>query len=173
MALGTVYSDVATLQQDPNSRSITSLQKAGSVGGKTRFIQASYSFDASAAAADDIIRICKLNPGDVVLPAQSKLYFPAQGTGDSVVLDIGHNDPGGTADPDAYADGLEVAAGGFIELDAGGTLASGMISPYFVIGNAGDWTTSDECWLEAKIVTYTGVPATDGTIYFYIAVTSE
>lgn len=163
MALGTVYSDVATLQLDPSSRNASSRLKATNVGAGLKIVKASYAIDASELAADDIINVCELPKGARVIPELSSIYIPDSSSGSgTLVVDVGDNDT--TPDQDRYSDGLTLSAGGFFAFTAGGTVASASTSTYLVEGN--------NTYLQVKIITATSID-TDVTAQFTVVYTVE
>lgn len=163
MALGTVYTDVATYQNDPDTRQYGSVLKASEVGGKLRVVKATYALDASEAAATDIIRIAKLKKGATIIPELCKIYIPDSSSGGgSLVVSVGDNDT--TADADRYSDALDISAGGFFDFTAGGTVAAASLDPYQITG--------DDTWLELVLDTVTSID-TDVSIVFTIVYSDE
>jgi hypothetical protein len=145
--MATVYSDLATIQNAPHVGD--SMNIAAKEGGKIRVVIASY--EAAALAANDIINICKLRKGDIVLP-QSLVMHDDLGTG--TTMDIGDNDSAG-ADADRYVDGIDTAAAASVAFF--NQVAEIDKIPYVI---------QNDCWLQA---TNLGAAAT-GTIDFYILI---
>ena len=165
MALGTVYTNVGTYQNDPTSRLASSRLKATEVYGKLRLVTATYALDASEAAATDVIRICKLKKGSSVIPQLSSIYIPDTSSGSgTLVVSVGDNDT--TADADRYADALDVSAGGFFDFSASGTVPVAAADVHQIEGD------DDDIWLEVTLDTVTSID-TDVTITFTIVVSDE
>jgi len=101
--------------------------------GKLRVIKTSYTLLASEAATE-VLDISELLPGDIIDEEQSWIYLPNPGT--ALTVDIGDDDDSTTADPDRYSDGLDVKAGGYFKLSAGGTVAAQAATPYAIAQKA-------------------------------------
>jgi len=96
-----VYSDIGTVENVPTPQ--TPLV-AAKYHGKVRVVQAIY--EAAALDIDDVINICKLRIGDIVL-MNSFVMFDNLGTG--CTLDIGDDDDTVLVDVDRYADAIDTA----------------------------------------------------------------
>lgn len=142
-----VYSDIGTIQNAPHVGD--AYNSASKEGGKIRTVLASY--EADGLAADDVIGVCKLRKGDIVLPT-SFVMFDDLGTG--TTLDIGDDD-GGTGDPDRYTDGLDTAS----------AAAVAFLNDIGIIDKI-PYVIQNDCWLTA---TNLGAAAT-GTIRFFVQI---
>lgn len=137
--MATRNSDLAAKEADPKlGNRAQGLNKSAVV----LFADALYTMLGTEAAADKI-RICKLPPRAKVDPTLSTVV--GDGIATTATLDVGDDDDtgvGATADPDRYADGLDVAAAGIDKFDS--IAAAARLTPY---------VTSKECWLEATFAT--------------------
>lgn len=114
--------DIAAIEANPTPDTIPAF---ASSRGKLRGIKAKYTLLGSEVATDRLF-LCRLYRGDIVNLAQTNIF--AQNPGTQLVFDIGDDDA--TADPDRYADGVDVSAGGLFNLYAGGTEAAAAIDFY-------------------------------------------
>lgn len=95
-----------------SNRANTSRLPSANVGsGQPEWAVFSHTLTGSEAA-DDILRLCILPAGCIPLPLLSKVYSADPGT--TLTLDVG------TADnPDGFADGIVLSAGGTIGFESG------------------------------------------------------
>lgn len=113
----------------------------------------------SGAAANDLVNLIPLNPGQFIVP--HLCWIECDNPGTTLTLDIGDTDDTTAADPDRYVDGLNVAAGGgFAWTGADGVHT---LTPY---------TIQKECVLQAKLATAATL-TTGADFTFWIAVASN
>jgi len=105
--------------------------------GQKSFVRAAYTI-VSGDAAGDVIRLVQVPGGVELIPHESKTNTDGLGTG--VTVDVGDTDDTVAADPDRYADGLDVAASGGDIFDANAVSAS--LTPF---------VTSKLCWIQATL----------------------
>lgn len=98
-------------------------------GAKLRYIKATYQIPASSGTqpvTTDIIQLCKLPPGAVLDPSLSTVWNQLVHT--ACNLDIGCD--GATADPDRYADGIDVKGANALVSFASTAVAAAQLTPY-------------------------------------------
>jgi hypothetical protein len=105
-------------------------------------------------AANDLVNIAKIPARCRPIPELSHVI--GDGIATTATLDVGDTDDTDAADPDRYADGLNVAAAGTDQFSGG--VAS--LTPY---------TTQKECWLQGKFATM-NTPVAGKKLTFKIAV---
>ncbi len=99
------------------------LLTANVVSGGIEVLTATYTTTTGVdEAATDIIKICKLPIGSIVIPALSSV-FSAVDLGTSIIIDIGY-----AGNPDAFADGINISAVGLVNF-CSGTAPSAAIAP--------------------------------------------
>lgn len=110
----------------------------------------------SGTAANDLINLIDLHPGQMLLP--QLCWIECDNPGTTLTLDIGDTDDTVAADPDRYVDGVVVSAGGgFAWTGADGVHT---MTPYVI---------QKKCVLQAKVATASSL-TTGADILFYIAV---
>ena len=152
--MATKNSDLAALQETPNIGSRAQGLKAS---GIILIATATYTM-LGTEAQNDLINICRLPPRAMVDPTLSSVV--SNGIATTATLDVGDDDDegvGAAADPDRYADGLDVAAAGVDQFDA--IAAAARLTPY---------VTSKACWLQGKFATLV-TPVADKLLVFRIA----
>jgi hypothetical protein len=102
--------------------------------------------------ANDVINLIRLPDGARVLPQLSKVITTEDPNDGAFVVDIGD-----AADPDRYADGLDLAAVGLDDFLAPVTTVDGLLNPIDV-KNTGVAAT-DTSLIQMKIITEAGVMA--------------
>jgi hypothetical protein len=116
-----------------------------------------YTMDGDEAAAD-IVRLFKAPQGVQIYSHLSRVYSDAIAT--TATLDIGDTDDAGVgeaADPDRWADGLDVAAAGWDLLSANSSAAQ--ITPYYL---------GEDAWIECLFKTLV-TPVAAKKLVFWIA----
>lgn len=143
--MATLYTDVANVQNAPHVGD--ALNKASMAYGKVRVVQALIVL--AAAAIGDLINVCKLRRGDVVIPDSQ---FMNAALGASTTLQLGDTDPAG-ADDDRYIPAASTAAAATVKVG------------HAAIANLPFEVTGD-CWLQAKV----GGAAATGRVVFTILI---
>ena len=133
--MSTKLTDLALKQTTPTGKNLSRFALNGGKGRKSR---PTFTL-VGDEIADDVIRIQRLQRGDVVDISKADIFVQNPGT--QLIIDIGDDDPAG-ADPDRYCDGLDVSAGGWFSLKQGGTEVAHATVPYVV---------QNECWLTATV----------------------
>lgn len=134
--MATFYSDIAAKQLANKSSDPIDPLDMGSGNGP---IVANFTIP-SGAAANDVIRLVQVPSGSRVLVDQSNVV--SQGAGTTCTVDVGDDDDTVAADPDRYADGMDVAAAGEDKFSS--TAAAARLTPY---------TTGKKCWITATLAT--------------------
>jgi hypothetical protein len=96
--------------------------------GVLLFLTATYTM-VGTEAANDLINIGTLKQGSIIDPSHCTVVSDAIAT--TATIDVGDNDVAGVgaaADPDRYADGLDVAAAGVDRFDS--IAAAARLTPY-------------------------------------------
>lgn len=150
----TTKTDLGTLQDSPNIGARAQGLKAS---GIILIATSTYTM-LGTEAANDLVYICRLPPRAMVDPTLSSVV--SEGIATTATLDIGDDDDegvGAVADPDRYADGLDIAAAGVDLFSA--IAAAARLTPY---------VTSKACWLQAKFATLV-TPVADKKLVFRVA----
>jgi hypothetical protein len=137
---GPYYTDQAALQNDPQ---IGNRAQGLKITGIVLFATTIYTMLGTEAAAEKV-RLFKLPPRAMVDPTLSSVVSNGV-AGVACTVDIGDDDDegvGAAADPDRYADGLDVAAAGIDQFSS--IAAAARLTPY---------VTSKECWCELTFAT--------------------
>lgn len=130
--MATFNSDVAAKQIDPHlGNRMDPMRTAANVIHAEALVVI-----PSGAAAADVFRLIKLPSRAQIIPHLSKIE--AENPGTLLTLDVGDDDP--TADPDRYADGVAVSAGGSFDFTGGAAART----PY---------TLKGESWITATFAT--------------------
>lgn len=130
--------------------------------GDIAYIERKYTLLGTEAATEKI-RICRNYPELNLLPDLSSVF--AQNPGTALILDIGDD-----ADPDKYADGLDISAGGFFNFTDSGTDPVQLLTPVITSDDADDGQGD---WIYATVDTATSLTADQEIrIRLYFAVNS-
>lgn len=135
----TTKTDQATLQADPV---IGSRAQGLKISGLLLIATSTYTM-LGTEAANDLVNVVKLPMRAMVDPSLSSVV--SDGIATTATLDIGDDDVlgvGAAADPDRYADGLDVAAAGIDVFSS--IAAAARLTPY-VLGS--------EAWIVCKFAT--------------------
>lgn len=125
-------------------------------GGQLHIAHAKITLPSGVADADTF-GLVSLPPGSKVIPHLSKVQCSAD-PGTTLVLDIGTSD-----NPDAFADGIALSAGGAIAFDSGSTVTAQAVTPAKL---------TDETLIYATVPTSGASTVTAGvTLTFFIAYT--
>lgn len=138
------------------------LQPADGEGMGVRMVRRSWAIP-SGAAATETVALCRLNPGEYIVPGSSYLICDNPGT--TLTIDIGDNDTAdGTiaADPDRWADGIVASAGGGFSFASAPGVAT--LAPTEVV--------DDDVVVNAKLATAASL-TTGADLVFYIAIASN
>lgn len=142
--MGTVYSDIATIENSPTP---STLMDHGQVRGKVRHVSATY--ECASLATASVINICRLYKGDRVLLSS---FIISDDLGSGNTLAVGDTDSVTAADPDRYLEATAAASAVVIQFnDATACIDK---TPYEI---------QEDCWL-----TCTVVDECTGTIQFEI-----
>lgn len=108
--------------EKPTRANPARLTTANIAGGELNLVVIQYPLAGTEAAAD-VINLCILPKGAVPVPGLSRVVC-SQDPGTTLTLDVGTVDAT-TGDPDGWADGIVLSAGGIVEFAsvAGTTLA--------------------------------------------------
>lgn len=101
---------------------ISSQAEASNLTGKLPLVETISYLLATTEAANDTIQLFDLPAGCVIIPQLSSVTCADPGT--TLTLDIGD-----ATDPDRYADGIVLSAGGNVNF-ASGTLPAAVVTPY-------------------------------------------
>lgn len=145
--MATTYTVTAQSQLDAATAGKDRVKDGSTVGGSLLHAGVQIILPASYTAAD-IVGLVQLPGGSTVIPELCVIYCEDPGT--AFIIDIGDDDPGGTADPNRYCDTLDLSAGGEFKFNAGSVQSAAAISPYSLIRQA---------WINAVIDTATTLTA--------------
>jgi len=149
--MGTVYSDIATIENAPTP---ATLMAPNICRGKVRVVAGYYT--AAALASGSVIRLCRLYVGDVVLFGGSWIGSE-DNLGSGVTVKVGDDDDTVAADDDRYLEATALATAAIIQFNDPTACLSKR--PYVV---------QKECWLIA-----TTADAATGDIRFEVQIANN
>ncbi|MEI6278304.1 MAG: hypothetical protein WCQ16_02830 [Verrucomicrobiae bacterium] len=112
--------------------------------GKVSFAQCSFTTTATTAAAD-VLRLCKLPAGAIVIPGLS--FISTEDCGMDISLKIGDDDA--TPDDDRYSTAVSLATAGRIAFASG-------------VAGANPFALVQESWIQAVVVDAGSISVTAG-----------
>lgn len=119
--MASTSSDIYALQITSLTDSSTAPNR-GDYGGPVHVQHCKITLPSGVADAD-IFNLMYLPPSAKVIPGMSRVQCSAD-PGTTLVLDIGTS-----ADPDAFADGIVLSAGGVVLFDSGSTVTAQAVTP--------------------------------------------
>lgn len=153
--MATLYADGTALHVGLESRVNVNTEAAD-----LKFVRKVYTLTGEEAAAD-VIRICRLKQGQIVLPTLS--VVTSDGAATTLTVDVGDDDThgvGAAADPDRYCDGANVAAANTRPLFSATGNPPAATTPYVV---------GADCWLTATLATL-ATPVEGKKLTFLVAI---
>jgi len=130
------------------------------LGGDVQTARIKVVIDA-ANVATDVITLCKLPPGAMVLPELSKLIVTDDATSGALTIDIGD-----IVDVDRYCDGANCASTGVVDFLALAPLPNGLANPIPVAATG--VSTTDTSIIIMTLATFTATIEA-GEIYVILA----